>query len=66
MREERKERKEMRVGEEERIWGGGRGKKERMEEGRKKTIEEGGGAGQVGGEGQREQESLTGGLSGQG
>ena len=42
---------------------GGRG---RMEEGRKETIEEGGGEGQVGGKGQREQGSLTGGHSGQG
>ena len=40
--------------------------KERMEEGRKKTTEEWGGAGQVGGEGQREQGSLTAGHSGQG
>ena len=44
MREERKESKEMQRGEA-RIWGGGKGKKERMEEGRKKTTEEWGGAG---------------------
>lgn len=65
MREERKESKEMQRAEA-RIWGGGKGKKERMEEGRKKTTEEWGGAGQVGGEGQREQGSLTAGHSGQG
>lgn len=51
--------------EEERIWEGGRGKKKRMEEGRKETLEEVG-EGKVGGQGQREQGSLTGGHSGQG
>lgn len=49
-----------------RIWGGGKGKKERMEEGRKKATEEGERQGRWGGEGQREQGSLTGGHSGQG
>lgn len=61
MGEERKE-----VGrEEERVWEGGRRMKRRMEEGRKETFEEVG-EGKVGGEGQREQGSLTGGHSGQG
>ena len=42
------------------VCAGGRQKKKRMEEGREESAEEGGG------EGQREQGSLTGGHSGQG